>query len=258
MDVGEEARFHLPKGFKFNPTDQDLILYYLRPKVLGKELPCKIIREDINVYGAEPWTFIPSSIHEAYFFVFRPHRSRAVSSLGRWKTSGSKKVIKDDGKVIGCMNSLVFEFLNKKENTGWIMHEYELPSPMDKANTNGSVWVICRIKRNKQLEKKRTRYNEDVVSNGDEEFPLLSSQGASKKMACDARGWEQERPVEGVRFDPRLSLEQEIMGANNVINEFSFDDLFNGPNDGFMDIPRDVQEESLKQLEMEFRACFQS
>ncbi|KAJ0971958.1 hypothetical protein J5N97_019917 [Dioscorea zingiberensis] len=195
------------------------------------------------------------------------------------------------------------------------MHEYELPSPMDKANTNGSVWVICRIKRNKQLEKKRTRYNEDDVSIGDEEFPLLSSQGASKKMACDARGWEQELPVEGVRFDPRIkrnkqlekkrsrynedgvsniedeefsllssqgaskkmacharsgweqepvedmrfalkpSLGEEIMCANNVINEFSLEDFFNSPNDRFMDIPTYVQEESLKQLEMEFRAC---
>ncbi|KAJ0971957.1 hypothetical protein J5N97_019916 [Dioscorea zingiberensis] len=155
--------------------------------------------------------FLPNSIDDLDNF------SPENMAPGRWNVSSCKKTIKEDGKIIGYKSSLVFEVSKKKENTGWIMQEYELPSPMDRANTIGCVWVICRIKRIKQLEKKRTRYNEDGVSIGDEEFSLLYSQGDSKKMAWHARGWEQES-VEGVRFDIKSLLEEdeEIMCANST------------------------------------------
>ncbi|KAJ0978966.1 hypothetical protein J5N97_014440 [Dioscorea zingiberensis] len=248
MEHGEGEGFRLPEGFRFKPTDEDLILYYLRPKVSGQELPCKVIKEDINVYGTEPWNLIPPSIDEDYFFFLRPYRRRNVGSSARWITTGVRKAIKEGGDIIGYKNSLAFKILEKKNvNTGWVMHEYELPSPMGRANTNGLVWVICRIKRNKHFEKKRTRCDEDGVSIGDQEFSLLSSQGASKKMACHARGWEQES-VEDVPIDFNSSLfDKEIMCANNGMNELSFDDFFNISNDGFMDIPSGWQEELHKQ-----------
>jgi hypothetical protein len=46
--------FHsLPPGYRFNPTDRELILYYLKRKVLNEPLPHHRIHE-INIYQHHP------------------------------------------------------------------------------------------------------------------------------------------------------------------------------------------------------------
>jgi No apical meristem (NAM) protein len=44
----------LPPGFRFHPTDEELIMYYLKRKINGKPLELEIIPE-VDLYKCEPW-----------------------------------------------------------------------------------------------------------------------------------------------------------------------------------------------------------
>lgn len=46
--------YDLPPGFRFHPTDEELIVYYLRNQALSQPCPAPIIPE-LNIYKYDPW-----------------------------------------------------------------------------------------------------------------------------------------------------------------------------------------------------------
>lgn len=45
---------HVPPGFRFHPTDEELVDYYLRKKVASRRIDLDIIK-DVDLYKIEPW-----------------------------------------------------------------------------------------------------------------------------------------------------------------------------------------------------------
>ena len=45
---------HVPPGFRFHPTDEELVDYYLRKKVASKRIEIDFIK-DVDLYKIEPW-----------------------------------------------------------------------------------------------------------------------------------------------------------------------------------------------------------
>lgn len=48
------ARMSLPPGFRFHPTDNEVTMYYLKRKVMGKKLIFDAVTE-LNIYQFAPW-----------------------------------------------------------------------------------------------------------------------------------------------------------------------------------------------------------
>lgn len=48
---------HVPPGFRFHPTDEELVDYYLRKKVASKRIEIDFIK-DIDLYKIEPWDLL--------------------------------------------------------------------------------------------------------------------------------------------------------------------------------------------------------
>ncbi|KAL5736252.1 hypothetical protein ACOSP7_030723 [Xanthoceras sorbifolium] len=159
------SQLNLPPGFRFYPTDEELLVQYLCRKVAGHHFSLEIIGE-IDLYKFDPWVLPSKAIFgekEWYFFSPRdrkyPNGSRPnrVAGSGYWKATGTDKIITTEGRKVGIKKALVFYVgkAPKGTKTNWIMHEYRL---IESSRKNGSSkldeWVLCRIyKKNSSAQK---------------------------------------------------------------------------------------------------------
>ncbi|KAJ0251479.1 NAC domain-containing protein 72 [Hirschfeldia incana] len=164
------AQLSLPPGFRFYPTDEELLVQYLCRKVAGYHFSIQIIG-DIDLYKFDPWDLPSKALFgekEWYFFSPRdrkyPNGSRPnrVAGSGYWKATGTDKIITSDGHRVGIKKALVFYAgkAPKGTKTNWIMHEYRL---IEHSRSHGSSklddWVLCRI-----YEKKSGSQRQAVVA----------------------------------------------------------------------------------------------
>lgn len=49
-----QAQAQVPPGFRFHPTDEELVDYYLREKVASRRTGLNVIK-DVDLYKIEPW-----------------------------------------------------------------------------------------------------------------------------------------------------------------------------------------------------------
>ncbi|KAL6543247.1 No apical meristem (NAM) protein [Orobanche hederae] len=159
------SQLSLPPGFRFYPTDEELLVQYLCRKVAGHHFSLQVIG-DVDLYKYDPWDLPSMALFgekEWYFFTPRdrkyPNGSRPnrVAGSGYWKATGTDKIIITEGRKVGIKKALVFYVgkAPKGTKTNWIMHEYRLSQPPRK---NGSSrldeWVLCRIyKKNSSGQK---------------------------------------------------------------------------------------------------------
>ncbi|XP_074319410.1 NAC domain-containing protein JA2L-like [Silene latifolia] len=156
QDKDPLSQLSLPPGFRFYPTDEELLVQYLCRKVAGHQFSLQIIAE-IDLYKFDPWV-LPSKAmfgeKEWYFFSPRdrkyPNGSRPnrVAGSGYWKATGTDKIITTQGRKVGIKKALVFYVgkAPKGTKTNWIMHEYRLTEPTRKSGSSKlDDWVLCRI-----------------------------------------------------------------------------------------------------------------
>ncbi|XP_071676332.1 transcription factor JUNGBRUNNEN 1 [Lolium perenne] len=163
MDKSEEV---LLPGFRFHPTDEELVGFYLKRKIQQKPLSIELIRQ-LDIYKYDPWDLpklASSGEKEWYFYCPRDRKYRnsarpnRVTGAGFWKATGTDRPIysSQGTKCIGLKKSLVFYKgrAAKGIKTDWMMHEFRLPSltdptlpkvPIDKNIPANDAWAICRI-----------------------------------------------------------------------------------------------------------------
>lgn len=157
MGISKEAEISIAAssmfpGFRFSPTDEELILFYLKKKVDGFNQCVEVVNE-VDICKHEPWDLPAKSIiksdHEWFFFSPRGKKypngsqSKRATEIGYWKATGKERGVKSGSELIGTKRTLVFHIgrAPKGERTEWIMHEYCLAG-----NPQDSL-VICRLRR---------------------------------------------------------------------------------------------------------------
>ncbi|KAG0492225.1 hypothetical protein HPP92_005623 [Vanilla planifolia] len=133
----------VPPGFRFHPTDEELLLYYLKKKASFERFDIEVIRE-VDLNKTEPWDLEGNSIarfcslminsrakarrmggeercrigatpqNEWYFFSHKDRkyptgsRTNRATIAGFWKATGRDKCIRTTHKKIGMRKTLVF------------------------------------------------------------------------------------------------------------------------------------------------------
>uniref|UniRef100_A0A6N2NBE2 NAC domain-containing protein n=1 Tax=Salix viminalis TaxID=40686 RepID=A0A6N2NBE2_SALVM len=172
---GKNNSGQLPPGFRFHPTDEELIVYYLRNQATSRPCPASIIPE-FDIYKFDPWQ-LPEKAefgeNEWYFFTpldrkypngVRPNRA---TLSGYWKATGTDKAIHSGSKYVGVKKALVFYKGRppKGTKTDWIMQEYRLNDSNKQAiKQNGSMrLVLCRIYRKRHAMRHLEEKTENTV-----------------------------------------------------------------------------------------------
>ncbi|KAH7857566.1 hypothetical protein Vadar_014070 [Vaccinium darrowii] len=153
------APVELPPGFRFHPTDEELVNYYLKRKIHGQEIELDIIPE-VDLYKCEPWelsekSFLPSRDPEWYFFGPRDRkypngfRTNRATRAGYWKSTGKDRRVMSQNRAIGMKKTLVYYRGRAPQGirTDWVMHEYRLDDKECLESSSGiqDSYALCRV-----------------------------------------------------------------------------------------------------------------
>ncbi|WCJ38306.1 NAC domain containing protein 74 [Euphorbia peplus] len=164
----------LPPGFRFYPSDEELVCHYLLKKITNEEV-LKGTLIEIDLHTCEPWQ-LPEvaklNANEWYFFSFRDRkyatgfRTNRATTSGYWKATGKDRTVLDPTtrEIVGMRKTLVF-YRNRAPNgikTGWIMHEFRLESPRMPPKED---WVLCRVfhKSKSDQQNNINKYDSDFM-----------------------------------------------------------------------------------------------
>ncbi|XP_031125350.1 NAC domain-containing protein 12-like [Ipomoea triloba] len=183
MNLSVNGESQVPPGFRFHPTEEELLHYYLRKKVASQKIDLDVIPE-VDLNKLEPWDIqekckIGSTPqNEWYFFSHKDKkyptgtRTNRATAAGFWKATGRDKVIQSNCRRIGLRKTLVFYKgrAPRGQKSDWIMHEYRLDDIITSHDATGTNlvgemsgpdegWVICKVFKKKLYHKAAMEYH---------------------------------------------------------------------------------------------------
>ncbi|WCJ19442.1 NAC domain containing protein 2 [Euphorbia peplus] len=145
-----------PVGFRFVPTDEELISCYLFKKQNGEPLPSDVVK-DSDLYSNKPWKLFDKSVKQDFYVFAKLEKNGAMTKRaagsGTWLNQNKNNVFDRDGRVIGMKKMFHYhiqESAHTNYNGTWIMHEFLILDSDD--------LVLCRI-RNSDHEKESVDHN---------------------------------------------------------------------------------------------------
>ncbi|KAL2940228.1 NAC domain-containing protein 40 [Bienertia sinuspersici] len=194
-------------GFRFSPTDEELILYYLTKKLDGFDKCVEVIPE-LDICKFEPWDLPSKAIikSDQEWFFFSPRgkkypngsQSKRATEIGYWKATGKERAVKSGSNVIGTKRTLVFHIgrAPKGERTEWIMHEYCITGKSQDA------LVVCRLRKKCDYHPIDGHQNGEIQSSSNPSLLMASSgtncfSGSGMGLVNNASGKDDKNDADG-------------------------------------------------------------
>ncbi|KAJ8439263.1 hypothetical protein Cgig2_030198 [Carnegiea gigantea] len=194
----------MPPGFRFHPTDEELLMFYLKRKVMGRSLRPQMMSE-LDIYRFAPWdlpdkSWLRSRDLTWYFFCPRSHkyshgaRTNRSTEGGYWKSTGNDRAVEYRDRPVGKIKTLVFHQGKppKGERTDWVMHEYRLDDKdLAEKGVSQETYVICKVYKKSGLGPKNGEQygapfvEEEWGSDNDESIGTAGGHGVHCGGYCD-------------------------------------------------------------------------
>uniref|UniRef100_A0A0D9WWJ4 NAC domain-containing protein n=1 Tax=Leersia perrieri TaxID=77586 RepID=A0A0D9WWJ4_9ORYZ len=166
----------LSPGFKFDPSDGDLVGRYLLARIQGNPLPLDGIILEADPLSSPPWRLLAEHGRgdEAFFFADARAKNgkgrrqkRTVEGGGFWQ--GQRMSVDGgggDGGLEMRWRKYVLSFFadGEKGSSGWVMHEYAITAPAEVASSTKRLYRI----RFSGHGRKRKREPENQSSSHDD------------------------------------------------------------------------------------------
>ncbi|KAL4184276.1 hypothetical protein AMTRI_Chr10g224770 [Amborella trichopoda] len=126
-------KVRFPQGFRFIPTDEQLVTYFLTKKQASEHLPIDYIIDD-NLYSYDPWVLPDRDLFEEnewYFYSTSTSDKKpneCDTTTGCWRAIETDQPIHDsNGNLVGTKNTLVHFLRDPNETmTDWCLDEHFL------------------------------------------------------------------------------------------------------------------------------------
>eukprot|EP00262_Sarcandra_glabra_P007960 TRINITY_DN21118_c0_g1_i1.p1 TRINITY_DN21118_c0_g1~~TRINITY_DN21118_c0_g1_i1.p1 ORF type:complete len:358 (+),score=29.78 TRINITY_DN21118_c0_g1_i1:134-1207(+) len=213
-------------GFRFHPTEEELVEFYLRRKVEGKPFNVELITF-LDLYRYDPWE-LPAlaAIGEKEWFFYVPRdrkyrngdRPNRVTTSGYWKATGADRMIRTETlRSIGLKKTLVFYTgkAPKGIRTSWIMNEYRLPHSETDRYQKAEI-SLCRV-------YKRAGVDDHSHLPGKLSTKPSSSRGteSAKKHGTAHQATENFQPIRGHSESSAIEKLHEAGGSSGSLDTAS-------------------------------------
>ncbi|KAG6436335.1 hypothetical protein SASPL_101231 [Salvia splendens] len=140
-----DNNLNLPPGFRFYPTDEELVVHFLHRKATLLPYHPDVI-PDLDLYPYDPWDLDGKALSEGKKWYFYSRRTaKRITESGYWQPIGVEEPIYSSGaKKVGVKKYSAFYMGEPSQGvkTKWIMHEYK----------DHSKWVVCRVYEEEEEE----------------------------------------------------------------------------------------------------------
>ncbi|RWR75651.1 NAC domain-containing protein 104 [Cinnamomum micranthum f. kanehirae] len=169
----------LPAGYKFLPTDEELFLHYLQPKVSGSQMPVNVIPE-IDLQNYDPTHLQGMAFNNGcgdYYFFTKDHQGmmspdQLSNGEGYYENTGiNEPALNGNGILIGTKRSFSYKLHNDITCT---MYEYRLAGGNSTGQTQQGQqqqWMLVKIVHKQEKQQFENRFN----VNDDDFQPLTDS-----------------------------------------------------------------------------------
>ncbi|KAL3755618.1 hypothetical protein ACJRO7_002637 [Eucalyptus globulus] len=228
----------LPPGFRFFPTEEELVSFYLRNKLEGtRQALHGLIHRVIPV--VDIYEFHPSDLpqfagdlccgdpEQWFFFIprqeseYRGGRPRRLTTTGYWKATGSPGLVYSSNRIVGVKRTMVFYTGRAPSGvkTEWKMNEYrategEASSPEEIPVVPRHEFSVCRVyKKTKTLRSFDRRPMGEIIRSSQtfQQNTMPNDDRHPLEMTSSRRG--SSPPMERASSSPDSSCASKDLGT---------------------------------------------
>ncbi|XP_038726256.1 NAC domain-containing protein 72-like [Tripterygium wilfordii] len=224
----------LPPGFRFGPTAEDLLHFYLPRRLKGQLF--RPFVQDVDIYGNEPWTLFDYNQHSIFYSfcdlkkIGKRVQRRAGS--GTWMGQGNIEVNDRYGNIIGVDRFFNFKIkgASHDDHGRWTMHEF---APVDERGYPLDDKVVCVIGHDTQISTKQSvvpkKRKERMTFQTDEETSTkkqcMETSSPSSDLVVSVEAQSATQQIDGLLlsdlFDPMHMLQGTQLGDERQSMETS-------------------------------------